>query len=136
MEGNNFKYSKSGLTQNAAISFLKKLNKIMKKEKPYLDFRFSLSKLADRLNVSRNILSQLLNEYKNINFYHFVSSFRIEEVKRLLLRETDQSNFNKIASAVGFSSRSSFYSTFKKSTGLTPGEFQKKGMHNTKKTPP
>lgn len=51
--------------------------------------------------------------------------FRVNDSKEMLLNP-EYSNYSTegIAKSVGFNSKSSFYTAFKKNTGLTPAEFK------------
>jgi AraC-like DNA-binding protein len=99
----------------------------MLKEKPYLDPDLSLEQLATRLAMRPRILSQLINESLHQNFFDFVNRYRIEEAKRLLTRPPDKKiTVLEVLYEVGFNSKSSFNTLFKKYTGLTPSEFRKK----------
>lgn len=102
------------------------LLKIMETDKPYLNCELSLPKLSSMLNISTHILSYTINKGFNESFYLFVNKYRVEEAKKVILNPN--MNHLSILGAgfeVGFNSKSSFYSTFKKITGQTPNEFKK-----------
>lgn len=55
------------------------------------------------------------------------NSFRVQEVKKQLEKERNKVyKIEGIAFEAGFSTPSSFYTAFKKETGLTPTSYQKK----------
>ena len=95
----------------------------METEKPFLNPAFSLPELADKMKISVHQLSQIINEGLNKSFFEMTAEYRIEEAKRLLI---DQPNIKieEIAEQVGYNSKSSFNTAFKKITGKTPSEFR------------
>ncbi|MGB3456434.1 MAG: AraC family transcriptional regulator [Litorimonas sp.] len=119
---NQKKYEKSALTEDQARRICGKLERLMQVEHPYLDPDLSLPRLAQRLSVSRNILSQTLNETLNRSFFEYVNSYRIKASLPHLTEGTN--SILTIAMDVGFNSRSAFYKAFKAETGLTPSAFR------------
>ncbi|NUJ37806.1 helix-turn-helix transcriptional regulator [Pseudoalteromonas sp. 0303] len=89
----------------------------------YKDASISLKLLASQLNLSTHHLSQIINQQTQGNYYELVNMFRITEAKRLL-SETDMAIID-IAYEVGFNSKSSFYTEFKKHSDQTPGQYKK-----------
>jgi AraC-like DNA-binding protein len=122
-------YRKSGLAEQKAEEYLQKLTETMKEEKPFLDPRLSLSQLADIIGITAHNLSEIINVKQNQNFYDFVNSYRVKEVKNLIL-EDREGKYNLLAHGfeAGFSSKSAFYSAFKKNTGKTPAQFRKEAV--------
>jgi AraC-like DNA-binding protein len=101
--------------------------KYMQSSKPYLEPELTLEQLASRLSLKPRILSQSINEILGQNFYDFVNRFRIEEALRLLTNPKDKKiTVLEVLYEVGFNSKSSFNTLFKKYTGLTPTAFRKK----------
>jgi AraC-like DNA-binding protein len=91
----------------------------------HLQEDLSLPKLAQYMVVSTHDLSYLLNEGFGQSFFEFINAYRVEEAKRLLLSEKHTHlNMIGIAYAAGFSSKTTFYTTFKKMTQQSPTEFQ------------
>jgi AraC-like DNA-binding protein/flagellar biogenesis protein FliO len=107
------------------------LEQLMEKDKPFFDCELSLVKLAHQMNTSTHILSYVINNGFDENFYQFVNRYRIEEAKKLILNPK-MSHFNLIGIAyeVGFNSKTVFNTTFKKYTELTPTEFKKTMVTN------
>ncbi len=122
-------YKKSGLDENIAEQILTSLKKLIEEEKPYLNSKLSLSELADNLNVSTHNLSEVINTKLSKNFYDFINSYRIEEVKNMM-KDEKYSNYSLLAIGyeAGFSSKSAYYSSFKKVTGSTPAQYKEKMM--------
>ena len=97
----------------------------MDKHKPYLNADLSLTELARKLKLNRNQLSHLINTHTQENFYTFVNTYRVAEVKQLLTSPKHQHyTILTLAYEAGFSSKSSFNRIFKNITGSTPSEYQ------------
>jgi AraC-like DNA-binding protein len=105
----------------------KKVLDYMQSNKPYLEPELTLEELASRLSLKPRILSQTINESLGHNFYDFINRYRIKEASRLLTNPRDEKiTVLEVLYEVGFNSKSSFNTLFKKYTGLTPREFRKK----------
>ncbi|MDF1576282.1 MAG: helix-turn-helix domain-containing protein [Bacteroidales bacterium] len=117
------KYKNSGMTSELAVELYGKLVKIMEHEKPYLEPKLSLSKLAEQIGVSPNHLSQVINQEAKANFHDFVNSYRVEE---FLQRAEDNRHFSFLALESGFNSKSSFNYIFKKQKGQSPSRYLSK----------
>jgi AraC-like DNA-binding protein len=117
------KYQRSALGEEQANRIADKINAIMQEDKLYLDANLSLQKLASRVAISPNYISQTLNETLSMNFFDFVNQWRIKAAKAKIIANED--TVLKIALEVGFNARSSFYKAFKQETGKTPSEFRK-----------
>ena len=95
-------------------------------EKLYLDPSLTLSKLSGEIGVSTHELSYILNSGLGKSFYQFINELRTEEAKSLLLSD-DLKHLDLLGIAIraGFNSKTTFYTTFKKATNLTPKEYIK-----------
>lgn len=126
LEKDRAKYKSSSLSVDMSQQLVEELQQLMKDDKTYLDSQLSSPQLADKLGVSVNYLSQIINEQLSQNFFDFVNGYRVEEAKNILndtLRGKE--NILTVALESGFNSKSSFYTAFKKQTGLTPGAYRK-----------
>jgi len=108
--------------------YAKYLKEYMEKEKPYRDSSLSLKTVADGIGVPSYLLSKILNQHINQNFYNFVNSYRIKELMELLKDPelTKQYTILAIAFDAGFKTKSTFNTLFKKTTGMTPSEYRDK----------
>lgn len=108
----------------------KQLTDLMLNEKPYLDSELNLIKLSDLLKITPHQLSYAINTGFNENFFEFVNKYRVEKAKELLATENKHNlTILAIAFESGFNSKTSFNTTFKKITNLTPSEFKKRGSN-------
>ena len=119
------KYANSGVSKEEASKLIESLDELMKNEKQYLDSELTLSKLSERLNVSRKSLSQAINQVKSQNYSKYIASLRVEEAKSMLAA-TDKKHhkISTIAYDSGFNSISSFNASFKEFVGVTAKEFR------------
>lgn len=102
------------------------LKEYMSLEKPYLNPSLSIKNLAYGLGLNSREVSVLINQNLHQHFFDFVNEYRIEDAKKIL-QDPDRKKFTvlEILYEVGFNSKSSFNTAFKKHTGLTPTQFRK-----------
>jgi AraC-like DNA-binding protein len=120
------KYKSSRLTMEDAEPLIEELNNFVGCNKPFLNSELTLSQLAEKLNISPRILSQVINEYFRQNFYDYINRLRVEESKKILIDGSSKKTILEVLYSVGFNSKSAFNAAFKKSTGLTPTEYKKR----------
>jgi AraC-like DNA-binding protein len=90
----------------------------------YLNPELSLDKVAEKLCVTRNYLSQIINA-RNITFNDYVNSIRIEKAKDMLKDELFLNyTITAIGLEAGFNSNASFYRSFKKFTNVSPSDYR------------
>lgn len=99
---------------------------MMETEKCFLDPDLGLPALAGKMNLSSHELSYVLNNGFGTTFFDFVNGYRVEEAK-MLLRSDQHRHLSMVGIAyeAGFNSKTTFNTTFKKVTGLSPTAFQK-----------
>lgn len=105
---------------------VEKIQAYMKTEEPFLDASLTLQKLARQVEVPSRELSELINQQIGKHFFDFVNEYRIEKAKKLL-KDTSKNKLTvlEILYEVGFNSKSSFNTAFKKHVGVTPTQFRK-----------
>jgi AraC-like DNA-binding protein len=128
------KYAASRMKQSDCDEIIRKLSEYVKNEKPYLIPSLSLEDLSEKLTIPVKSLSQAINTRLKQNFYDFINSHRVEEIKKRLFDERFR-NLTLLALAYdsGFNSKSVFNAAFKKHTGMTPKEYKFKHSFNREK---
>jgi|GEM_PF-3376456 len=92
-------------------------------EQNYHDPDLSLSQFSDMFSMSPSALSMIFKEEFGEKFIVFLCKVRMEQAK-LLLRETSFT-IQDISEKVGYVHQMSFNRAFKKTVGMTPGEYRK-----------
>jgi AraC-like DNA-binding protein len=103
------------------------LTSYMENEKPYLISDLTLEKLAALVSMTPRTLSNIINRHFQCNFFEFVNAYRIEAAMNLLVDKNAASQgMLDIMYDVGFRSKTTFNSLFKKKVGMTPTEYRKR----------
>ena len=120
------KYESSGLNKKLVEGYKKKIISFMELENGFKDPKLSLTTLSMNLSIPKQYISEILNVHLNTNFQDFVNRYRVDAfIESLQNDRNDHFTLMGIAKGVGFNSRSSFYTTFRKFKGVTPLEFKK-----------
>lgn len=127
------KTRKAGLDSGRMERIAERVKTNMLQDKLYAESDLSLRRLAEASRTTENHLSETFSQFLHTNFFTFVNEYRIAEAKRLL--DSTDLSITTIAVEVGFNSRSTFNSAFKKTTGVTPREFRSHGAANTSEQP-
>jgi AraC-like DNA-binding protein len=88
-------------------------------EEMFKNPNLTLNELAKAVNLTSHQLSQVLNDDLGKNFTSYVNEYRINEACRMMTKEHPFS-LEAIGYEVGFNSKSTFYSAFKKLKSTTP----------------
>lgn len=100
---------------------------VLDKSEEIYDPEFSLERLSELTGIRPRTLSAILNEQLHLTFRDLLNQYRVREACKKL---SDSANFGHftieaISQSVGYKSRTSLISAFKKETGLTPSEYQR-----------
>ena len=123
------KYKSSKLSQAKVDSIKRALTLLMTEEKLFTNQNLSVNEVAEKLGISRQQLSEVLNIHMGMRFQDLLNQLRTEEFIKYLHQE-NYAHYTMfgIAMEAGFSSKSSFNATFKKLTGLTPSQYKKQHL--------
>ena len=98
----------------------------MEKDKMYLNQDLRLQDVANAIGCNTGDLSQVLNLYLKINFPDFINQYRVEEfIVRVRDKNASKYTLAFLSEQCGFSSRTSFFRSFKKLKGKSPAEYIK-----------
>ena len=118
---------KKGISITDDNAYYKEICALMEEEKRYRDPEIKLATLSKEINISANYLSQVINALSGHNFSDFVNSYRIKEIKSKLSHPAFvEYPVLSIGLEAGFNSKSAFYNSFKKHTGMSPTAFREK----------
>lgn len=105
---------------------LLKLKNYMVEKKPFLNSSLTIQEVSGEIEIPVRELSLLINHQLGQHFYDFVNTYRIEHAMNILKDETKSKvTVLEILYEVGFNSKSSFNTAFKKHTGTTPTLYRK-----------
>ena len=88
----------------------------------YMDNNLTVSLLAETFNMNISYLSRFFKENINENPLQYITKYRIEQAKKLLIY-TDY-NLNEIAQKVGLLNNVALIRSFKKYEHMTPNEYR------------
>ena len=126
-DGKPLKYCNSSLTEESKNEIMTKILKVMEDAEVFCAVDFSLDRLTELVAIApKHHVSQVINEKYNCNFNVFLNNFRIREACQRI-SDNDQYGhltFEALAETIGFKSRTTFVTQFKRVTGLTPSQYQ------------
>ncbi|MEO8239188.1 MAG: helix-turn-helix transcriptional regulator [Flavobacterium sp.] len=101
------------------------LKDYMAKNEPYLDPSLTIQELANQINMQARDLSVLINHHMDQHFFDFVNEYRIQKAMNILRNPSKKDlTILEILYEVGFNSKSSFNTSFKKYTQKTPTAYR------------
>jgi len=118
------KYKSIRLDEKECKMIYDKLITYFESEKPFTNSDLKIVDLSQAIQCSSHSLSYIFNQYLTKNYYDFVNEYRIKEFQRLV-SDVNYSKYtlSALAERCGFSSRASFFRSYKKLTGKTPNEY-------------
>lgn len=124
--GDAVKYSTSNLNESSRDAIAQGIEMVMDNTEEICSTGFSLDRLAELVGSNSKYVSQVINEKFNRNFSSCVNDRRIRlACKRLVDPAYKRFTIKAISQSVGYGSHAAFINAFRKSTGLTPSQYQK-----------
>jgi YesN/AraC family two-component response regulator len=132
-EKRNSNYKTNPISSEQTSVLVHQLENLMETGNHFLDPDISITKLSKLMGTNEKYLSQLINQQLDTTFNDYINRLRIKEACRILsLPGQTARSLEQIALEAGFRSRSTFYQSFKKYTGVTPAFFQNNVPANSK----
>lgn len=116
------RYARSGLQEGDLDRYAARLETRMSEGQLWRDHSLNLRRLASEIKIPSIHLSEVLNTRLGMSFYDYVNQYRIRDACDLLIN-TDATVL-EISETVGFNSKSTFNSSFKKLTQQTPSQWR------------
>lgn len=120
---NGQKSSVKKIDSAEATVLSQKLENVMIEKELYKNSNLTLQDLAQEINLSSHQLSQFLNNNLGKNFTSYINELRIKEACKII-KTSDKFTLESVGYDVGFNSKSTFFTAFKKHTGKTPLNYQ------------
>lgn len=119
--------SKTVHYENNESSHFQELLVLLKEKKIHHNPNLSRDTVAKQLGISSGYLTQIIKNNTSTSYSDFINMQRVKDVKDMIKNPLfDKYNLLSIGLECGFNSKTSFYTNFKKETGLTPKEYRNK----------
>ena len=120
----NYNSKKPAIDTSKFQDLIEQLNRLMDKNKFYLDANYSLTNLSADTDISSNIIREVIAASGYKNFSAYINSFRIAHAEQLISNGyLDTFSIESLCKDSGFQSEVTFYRVFKKINHCTPKEF-------------
>ena len=111
--------------------YLQKLKSLMTEAKIFTNPDLKLALLARQVGLPAHQVSKLINEKFGKSYNDFVNEYRVQEfIRRINNADFKAFSIYGLALDVGFNSKSSFNTAFKKITGKNPSDFKTLSTEN------
>ncbi len=118
------RYARSSLSAEDCAAIIRRLDVVMEKDQPWREPFLNLKILSERIATKPYYVTQALNTVLMRNFYDYVNGWRARAAAHLL--ETTDATVLSICEDVGFNSKSTFNSVFRKEMQTTPTMYRQK----------
>lgn len=86
----------------------------------------TLADISRHFGFSLSYCSKLIKNTTGMGFSEWKRALRVRKGERLLVNTTD--TVNDISLSLGYENTETFIRIFKKETGMTPGQYRKRGQ--------
>ena len=122
----NKRYGSINLAEDKKSKLLPDLLALFTEDKVFLNADLKLANVAARLDTPPHVLTSLINRELGKTFFELLNEYRVKEfIAKASNPDYSHLSIMGIAQEVGYKSKSSFNTAFKKQTGKTPSEYLK-----------
>lgn len=114
----------SGLSGDKADDLMSRFTVLMSEHKLFTDPSITVGAVAEKLSTNRTYLSRAINDSIGKTFTQVINDYRIREAISLISDLDANMPLKQVCAEVGFSSLSTFYTTFQATTGMTPARYR------------
>lgn len=114
----------SGLSGDKADDLMSRFTVLMSEHKLFTDPSITVGAVAEKLSTNRTYLSRAINDSMGKTFTQVINDYRIREAISLISDLDANMPLKQVCAEVGFSSLSTFYTTFQATTGMTPARYR------------
>ncbi|MBR0223450.1 MAG: AraC family transcriptional regulator, partial [Bacteroidales bacterium] len=113
----------SGTDTKLRTDLMTQMSSLIEDEKLYLRKNLRITDVAAELATNKTYVSAILNNLSGETFTALITRLRVDYAQRLM-REHPDMLLDDVADQAGFSSRTTFFRSFKALTGKTPQEWK------------
>lgn len=124
------RYARSSLTLDDCQAIVARLDKLMASAEPWRDPFLNLKMLSEGIATKPYYVTQALNTVLERNFYDYVNGWRARAAAAAL--KGSDASILSICEDVGFNSKSTFNTAFRKEMGETPTGYRRAGGPDTR----
>lgn len=125
--------ARKGLTPDKAAAIWNLIEHEMEENRIYADTTVTRDIFSERVGCNHTWFSQVIKEKTGKSYLQFMNSRRIKEALKILSDSSNDITLKDLAAQLGFLSASTFYSTFRQQVGMTPSEYRKLAISESRR---
>ena len=110
--------------EESRLNLMGQMSTLIEEKELYRRKNLRITDVASELATNKTYVSVLLNNLSGESFTTMITRYRVQYAQKLL-REHPDMLLDEVAESSGFSSRTTFFRSFKALTGQTPQEWRK-----------
>lgn len=114
-------------TDSYDMVLYKKILDVFRVDKLHLNPALSLRDISMAVNSNDKYVSATVSAASGLNVSTLINQYRVNDAKIQMVKHPEK-NISEVMDTCGFNSRTTFYNSFKKVTGMTPSQFIKRSQ--------